>query len=248
VTDDPRDPKKRLNLHELMDAEQDALRAVLGGTRRATKHPEGKGTATELRWKEMLESFLPTRYCVSKASVLDADGYASDQFDAVVHDRHFTPTFRNDGGSLYIPAESVYGVVEVKQELSRKNVKYAIEKVASVRHLRRTSVDAPLVEAREPASILGAIVCLDSAWSKDPLGKKLEEALALADEYGRLDLGCSLLHGSFEVTYAEDGTVEVTRSESEIALSFFSMRLFARLRALGSVAPLDADEWSRRSL
>lgn len=239
------DQRKRLNVHELMEAQQESLAAVLGATRRVTRHPEGKGTATELRWKEMLSTFLPTRYCVSKASVLDADGYASDQFDAVIHDRHFSPTFRDDGGSLYIPAESVYGVVEVKQDLTRENVKYAIDKVASVRRLRRTSEDVPLVEGREPAHILGAIVCLESTWTSEPLGAPLEDALKLADKYGRLDLGCALLTGSFEVTYGEDDSLHVIRSEPQTALSFFCLRLFARLRALGSVVPLRVDDWSR---
>lgn len=235
---------KRLNMHELMEAKQAELSAVLGATRAVTKHPEGKGTATELRWREMLTTFLPTRYCVSKASVLDADGNASDQFDAVIHDTHFSPTFRDDGGSLYIPAESVYGVVEVKQDLTREHVEYAIEKVASVRRLRRTSEDAPLVEGREPGHIIGAIVCLESTWKK-PLGGKLEEALLLGDQLGRLDLGCALNHGSFEVTYNADGSVELVRSEAETALSFFCLRLFARLRDIGSVVPLHVDDWSR---
>jgi hypothetical protein len=244
VSSEQSDHRKRLNVHELMEAQQESLAAILGATRRVTRHPEGKGTASELRWKEMLSTFLPTRYCVSKASVLDADGYASDQFDAVIHDRHYSPTFRDDGGSLYIPAESVYGVVEVKQDLTRENVKYAIDKVASVRQLRRTSEDAPLVEGREPAHILGAIVCLESTW-KVPLGDSLEDALRLADDYGRLDLGCALLNRSFEVTYAEDAALHVTRSEANTALSFFCLRLFARLRALGSVVPLHVDDWSQ---
>ncbi len=235
---------KRLNVHELLEAEQEALLATLTGTRRVTKHPEGKGTATELRWKEMLSTFLPTRYCVSKASVLDADGYASDQFDAVIHDRHYSPTFRDDGGSLYIPAESVYGVVEVKQELSRENVKYAIDKAASVRKLRRTTEDVPLVEGRQPKHILAVIACLESTW-KDPLGKNLKNALAVADTHGRLDLGCALRHGSFEVSYESDGSPHVTKSAANNALSFFCLRLFARLRAVGTVVPLRVDDWSQ---
>ena len=73
----------------------------------------------------------------------------------------------------------------------------------------------------------------------------LEAALALTDDYGRLDLGCALVHGSFEATYDEDGTLHLTRCEAETALSFFCLRLFARLRQLGSVVPLHVDDWSR---
>jgi hypothetical protein len=234
---------KRINVHELFEAQQGTLLATLIGNRKLSMHPETKGTASELHWQAMLAQFLPTRYFVSKASVIDADGCASDQFDAVIHDRHFSPMWMAEGASLFIPAESVYGVVEVKQDLSRKHVKYAIEKAASVRKLRRTTEDVPLVEGRQPGHILAAIVCLESTWKKDPFGAKLVEALSLADEYGRLDLGCALRHGSFEISYGA-GSPSLRVSEPATALSFFCLRLFARLRELGSVAPLRVDDWS----
>jgi hypothetical protein len=235
---------KRINVHELFEAQQGTLLVTLTGNRKLSVHPETKGTASELHWQAMLSRFLPTRYCVSKAAVIDADGFASDQFDAVIHDSHFSPTWMAEGGSLFIPAESVYGVVEVKQDLSREHVKYAIDKAASVRKLRRTTEDVPLVEGRQPGHILAAIVCLESSW-KDPFGRSLVDALALADEHGRIDLGCALRHGSFEVSYDGVGAATLQTSEPATALSFFCLRLFARLRAIGSVAPLRIEDWSK---
>jgi hypothetical protein len=49
----------------------------------------------------------------------------------------------NRDGVLYVPAESVYAIIEVKQELSRTYIKYAGDKIKSVRCLKRTSVPIP---------------------------------------------------------------------------------------------------------
>jgi hypothetical protein len=41
---------------------------------------------------------------------------------------------------MYIPAESVYAVFEVKQDV-KGNIDYAAQKVESVRRLKRTSIE-----------------------------------------------------------------------------------------------------------
>jgi hypothetical protein len=54
--------------------------------------------------------------------VIDADGKESDFIDVIIYDRQFTPPVFN---KLYIPAESVYAVIEAKQTLNRENIVYA---------------------------------------------------------------------------------------------------------------------------
>jgi hypothetical protein len=75
--------------------------------------------------------------------VIDADGRESDYIDVIIYDRQFTPPVFN---KLYIPAESVYAVLEAKQTLNRESVIYAARKAQSVRLLRRTA--AEIVDAR----------------------------------------------------------------------------------------------------
>lgn len=236
------------DLHQLLLAKQDELIAKLAGSRAVIEHPGEKGEATELDWRPAIQSFLPERYQVSKASVIDADGNASDVIDVVIHDRHYCPLFFEYGGSRFIPAESVYAVFEIKQDLNKGHVEYAAAKAESVRRLRRTSSQiVERGEQREPRPlfrIFAGLLTLESGWNP-PLGQPLTEALAGTSEDGRLDLGCALRNGAFEASYDEDGTVHLATSEPGAALMFFFLRLFARLQGLGTVSAIDLAEYGR---
>jgi hypothetical protein len=78
----------------------------------------------------MLNNYLPERYFVDNAFVLDCEGKLSDQIDVVIYDRQYSPFLFNQNFVKYIPAESVYAVFEVRQEIDLGNLKYAGGKVA----------------------------------------------------------------------------------------------------------------------
>lgn len=223
---------------------QEQLRATLGVGRAVGGHPVAVGDSSELNWRGMLESILPTRYRVSKAFVVDANGERSEQIDLLVFDRHFSPVLVDVGDHLFVPAEAVYAVLEVKQELNREAIKYASEKVASVRRLRRTSAPVPhaggTFEPREPSPILGGILTLESGWSRD-FDRQLERALADQQDDGRPDIGCALHGGSFEI---DTGTDRITYSDAGTTLIFFVLRLLKRLQLLASATAIDYDEYA----
>ncbi|HEY0557803.1 MAG TPA: DUF6602 domain-containing protein, partial [Thermoanaerobaculia bacterium] len=127
-----------VDLRKLFLSLQEQLAARLQTNRAMLDHPGAKGSATEESWREMLGEYLPKRYCVSKAFVIDAEGTRSDEIDLVIYDRQYSPFLLKQDGAIFIPAESVYGVLEIKQSLTGRDVTYAIEKAASVRRLRRT--------------------------------------------------------------------------------------------------------------
>ena len=101
-------------------------------------HPGEKGEDTNQRWLEWFREYLPKRYSVDKAIIIDSDGNESDQIDVVIYDRVFSPPLIEDISSKYITAESVYAVFEVKQTINKKNIEYSMEKAESVRRLNRT--------------------------------------------------------------------------------------------------------------
>jgi hypothetical protein len=223
--------------------------ALLDGlaARELFTHPTAKGDVGEGAWREVLESFLPRRYQVSKAFVLDARGSTSEQIDVVIHDRHFCPLLFEEHGQCYIPAESVFAVFEVRPELDKGVVEYAQEKARSVRRLHRTS--RPLVDRgverppREPFEIIAGVLTVESGWTPH-FGDPLRAALAGADQPSRLQLGCALKHGAFEAFYdGEAPRLEV--SEDEGALLFFLLRLFHQLQLIGSPMAIDLREYTR---
>jgi hypothetical protein len=234
-----------IDLRELLVAKQGQLSSSFEAARKALSHPVAKGDGSEMDWRKVIEDFLPQRYRVSRAFAVDADGQATDQLDIVIHDRQYCPLFFERGDHLYIPAESIYAVFEVKPELTKSTVGYASDKLGSVRKLRRTSIDIPhqggTFSAPEPAPILGGILVGRSSW-EDPLGDKLREALSEASE--RLDLGCTLAHGAFEVEWNSEDP-ELVKSSVDVGLIFFLMRLFTRLRDMRTVPAIDLDEYAK---
>lgn len=237
-----------VNLRDLFIHLQTQLASRLQSNRAILEHGPAKGTATEEGWRRMLEDYLPRRYRVSKGFVIDAAGGLSGEIDLVVHDRQYSPFLLNQDHAFYIPAESVYAVFEVKQELSAKTVDDAVAKAASVRRLRRTSV--PITHAggtylpRPPFPVLAGLLCLDSRWTP-PLGEALANRLGECPEEGRLDLLCALGHGTAEVTYPAPRQAHLDLSAPDSALIFFFLRLLERLQSLGTVPAMDLREYGR---
>jgi hypothetical protein len=236
-----------MNLRDLLLAQQAELVAGLSAVRGVVENPTDLGTIAEIDWCGVFKKFLPSRYTAHKATIVDANGDTSDAIDLVVHDELQSPLLFEKNGVRYIPAESVYAVFEVKQEITKAYIEYAGAKAASARRLRRTSVAFPsagnMQKAVVPQPIVAGVLATSSSW-KDPLGAPLRRALASLPEDARLDLGCALHHGGFSATYGDDG-VTVEASDEDAGLIFVLMRLFERLRPMGTVPAIDLQVWGR---
>lgn len=205
----------------------------------STTHGTTIGDASEDAWRSMLREFLPSRYAVSNGLVVDSHGRSSLQIDLIVHDRHFSPVFSTTGAT-FVPAESVYGVFEIKQDLSKAHVEAAAAKAASVRALHRTSTPITQLSqaptSKKPPRILAGVLTGRNSWAS--LGAPLVTALHALSATERLDLGCVLDTGTFELAEtAPASDLEVT--EAEVGLAVFAMRLIARLNAMGTVPAMD---------
>ena len=73
-------------------------------------------------WLEMLNTYLPERYKADSAFVMDHRGRLSEQIDVVIYDRQYSPLLFKQDGVLYVPAESVYAVFDVKQDMRRQHI------------------------------------------------------------------------------------------------------------------------------
>lgn len=122
------------------------VESELKSARSALHHPTDKGDASEQVWINLMTNYLPQRYVVSKAHVVDSEGNFSQQIDVVVHDRQYSPLVFTFQGVQYVPAESVYAVFEAKQETNAETIRYAQTKAESVRRLMRTSMTVPTVD------------------------------------------------------------------------------------------------------
>jgi hypothetical protein len=234
---------------------QEKLRADLG-LGDIAGHPGTKGDDTELNWRRMLEEFLPRRYGVAQAFVVDSEGHQSEQIDVVIHDRHFSPLLFEVGNACFIPAESVYAAFEVKQHLDKGNLDYAADKIATVRALHRTTAPVPhaggMYDPITPRRIIGGVLTRRNEWSP-PFGEPFGACLRDLDARGGdrmlwgLDIGCAVEDGGFTVTRDPTTYVmkDIDHSEAAVALIYFVMRLLRQLQAVGSAPAIDYDAYLR---
>ena len=124
------------SLSQLLSSLHEDIQQRLSVVRKTFGHPGTKGDASENVWIDMLDTYLPKRYQAAKAHVVDSLGNFSQQIDVVVFDRQYSPFIFTYENETIIPAESVYAVFEAKQAANAAHVRYAREKVASVRRLR----------------------------------------------------------------------------------------------------------------
>jgi hypothetical protein len=229
-------------LARLFEGLQRKLESELGVARDVITHAGTKGAASEDRWIDALSRHLPERYRVGRAFVVDSRDGCSEQIDIVAYDRQYSPFVLNLDGATYVPAESVYAVLEVKQTLSAEHIEYAAAKVDSVRRLHRTSIPIRHAGGEFPAKplhhILGGIVALESSWTP-PFDEPLARALQATSPVGQLDIGCAVRHGYFHAEYSSDRAAVVTTEQSSVSLALFLFRLVAALQCIATVPCID---------
>ena len=193
-----------IELKKLFEGLQKQMTAQLSTDREFIIHPGSKGDALENTWIEWLRKYLPNRYCIEKAIVIDSDGNTSDQIDVVIYDNWYTPFIFTQNGFHYIPAEGVYAVFEVKPNISKEYIKYAGNKIASVRQLKRTSTSminsGKKYPPRQLTEIVGGFLC-STIDTKKLHEDKIEEYLKECRGICSIDIGCIADTAEFFVNY-----------------------------------------------
>jgi len=267
--------KNSISISNLFNGLQKQMEAQLNTNRENILHPGTKGDSLENVWIEWLKKYMPNRYCIDKAIVIDSDGNLSHQIDLVIYDQQYTPFVFTQNGVHYIPAEGVYAVFEVKPDLDGstkskgKNmsyIEYAGRKIESVRSLKRTS--AKIIDRgkskcpRSLTKIIGGILTsVNSCSNIETIKKHLMELVDLKT----IDMGCAVEYGSFYIDYIGSEKIEITDpnerikdyyhhrsfnkitfSERENSLVTFFLQLSRYLQqSIGTVAAIDFGAYAR---
>jgi hypothetical protein len=239
---------KRIDLRALFRGLQGGMMHSLGVTKDLIQHPVYKGDETELDWMEMLRTYLPQRYEVEKGIIIDSEGSRSEQIDLIIFDRHYSPFLFKRKSVRYLPAESVYAVFEVKPTLNKKHIEYAKTKTKSVRRLYRTSLPIPYVEGvlgpKTPGEIIAGILAYSSDWDP-PFARSFKESVSDNDSYRRMNLGCALDAGGFELTHDGEQKLCIHHSCRDDSLVFFFVKLLSSLQKLASVPMIDINAYAK---
>lgn len=230
-------------LSELLAELHNDIQRRLSVVRKVMGHPDAKGDGAESVWVELLSQYLPRRYQVAPAFVVDSKGIFSQQVDVVVFDRQYSPFIFQYQGQTIIPAESVYAVFEAKQSANAAQISYAQKKVASVRALHRTSLPIPHAGGVYPPKplphIYGGLLTVESDWSP-ALGETMCANLQQGNPASRLDLGCVANHGYFCLD--DSATYDITYG-GRPATAFLFL-LIAKLQANATVPMIDIQAYA----
>ena len=260
----------QVDLGGLFEALQMQMMAQLNTNREFIEHPGSKGDSLEMTWIEWLRKYLPNRYCVDKAIIIDHLGNISHQIDLVIYDQQFTPFVLTQNGIHYVPAEGVYAVFEVKPDLNGNvgglsYIEYAGKKIASVRSLKRTStniMDRGETKSPRPLTkILGGILSSGNTMVKR---ETLEEKIRATTGLGSIDLGCAVDFGTFIVDHDGDEDPKITdlngritqyyerrtikcfkysSKEKSLITFFFQLTRYLQ-QSIGTVAAIDLNAYS----
>ncbi len=266
----------KIELKNLFESLQFQMLAQLSTNREFIEHPGSKGDSLEQTWIEWLRKYLPNRYCIDKAIIIDHEGSLSDQIDLVIYDQQFTPFVLSQNGIHYIPAEGVYAVFEVKPDLngsidingnSGSYIEYAGLKIASVRKLKRTTtyiIDRGRKHDPRPLTkIVGGVLASTNTIKKlETLENKFKNANGLSS----IDMGCVADYGSFIIDYdgAEDpNTTDFNQrisdyylnrrikgykysNENSSLITFFFQLTRYLQQSIGTVAAIDLNAYSKQ--
>jgi len=237
----------QIDIKQLFMDMQETMKSKLKTLRKNIKHEPTKGEGSETVWIKFFEKYLPKRYSVAKATIIDSNGKTSDAIDVVIYDSQYTPFIFNDDGVKYIPAESVYAVFEAKQEINKGLLEYGGKKIESVRILYKTSANVvdkgvsklPL----QLFTILGGFLCLENGWrtsiSDNAPFKRCMEKLNI-DQL--LNIGCVLNDKSF-LSESNGTGIAIKYSTSDETLIYFFLKLVSELQKLGTVRPIDLNKY-----
>jgi hypothetical protein len=212
----------KIELKQLFEGLQNQMISQLSTNRKFILHPGSKGDALENAWIEWLRKYLPNRYSVEKAIVIDSEGTISHQIDIVIYDNWFTPFIFSQNGFHYIPAEGVYAIFEVKPDIQgsadggKNYIEYACEKIESVRVLKRTSTSminsGSKLDPRPLTKIIGGFLSSTNTYTHQN-NNTIEKYIKENDGFKGLDIGCVADYGSFHIDY--EGEENTTLSKAE---------------------------------
>ena len=227
--------KRKIDIKSLFNGLQNQMNAKLSTNRAFITHAGSKGDSLENAWIEWLRAYLPNRYSVDKAIVIDHKGNTSEQIDVVIYDNWFTPFIFSQNGMYYIPAEGVYAIFEVKPDIAGfsdgvSNIEYAGKKIESVRELLRTSTNminsGRKLRPRPLTKIVGGILCSTNSYTHND-NHTLEKHLKGQCNLRSIDLGCIADYGGFFVDY--EPSEEISEIGQDKYLEFYEERIFKEL-------------------
>jgi len=136
---------KPFDIDRLFEGSLQRLQAEAEYFSRLTDHNPELGRLNESHLVALLRSYLPPKYGIGTGFIACGgdNPQQSPQCDIILYDAlNNAPLYKSDTWSIY-PIEMVYGVIEVKTKLDKRQLKNAFEKCTKIRAMAITSEGKP---------------------------------------------------------------------------------------------------------
>jgi hypothetical protein len=99
-------------------------------------HPGEYGKYREAVCKEFIRLLIPGRLDISEGFIITPENGTSTQCDIIVFDKNNSPLIENTEMQRFFPIETVCAVGEVKSDITKSELKTALNKLAKTKTLR----------------------------------------------------------------------------------------------------------------
>jgi len=127
-------------VNDLITAAGEKLRNDFNFLVKSNPHYGERATETENILIQFLNNHLPKRYAASTGFIIDNENNLSKQLDVIVYDAINSPVFRKDEKVMILPSDNAAIAIEVKSNLTKLELKDAVEKIKIVKKLKKTPI------------------------------------------------------------------------------------------------------------
>ena len=241
---------KKIDLKVLYQYKQNELLNSLKSSN-SFPHPTSNGNIKEESWISFFREILPKRYAIDSGFVIDCNNHISEQIDLIIYDNYYSPIIFQLEGEKYIPIESVFAIFEIKPQLRKSTLTYAIKKISSVKKLERTSNSINTINGRtkfdeKNKEIISGLLTTNSSWTDSETNIRKNLACLVKSDNDEISLISSVENFTYSINYENGITIETDDSVFPILYLYF--KLLKMLQSFGNPLPIDFDRFNINGL
>jgi len=181
-----------INIHDLLSSAGKKLQDHFEYLKKTNPHYGERGTEAQDILIEFLNDHLPKRYAATSGIIIDNKNSISPQIDVIIYDAVNSPVYRKDNRVMILPSDNTAVSIEVKSNLSKKELVDAANKIKKAKQLKKTpitNVDQEVTKGGSSISqTLGVVFAYSASSSLEALAKNLVEINNQIDAHLWIDL------------------------------------------------------------
>ena len=132
------------NLEGLFRTASERMKLEFKEASQKYKTPDDVAQHREEIIMRFLKTYFPPTYQFGKGEVIDSEGHRSGQIDVVICNAYHPFTVSESGSGLFF-SEGVVCAVEVKSDLSKKELERGLEQITKIKKLKRKPIKGDLM-------------------------------------------------------------------------------------------------------